>query len=85
MLMTMLSNEEVIKITEISDITGTDYELNGNFISPVMLLSIIDDLLDEYHKKENEVTELQEEIESNYEPKKINPYTEYGLNERDFI
>lgn len=80
-----LNTEELRVINEISDITGVDYELVNNMIQVEGLVEALKDLLAEYHKKEEDIEDLQNNIENNYELKTIDPYEEYGVSEREFI
>lgn len=80
----MMGEKEIQMMQEVSDITLTDYEVNGRFVPVSKLMSAIEDLLVELHKKEEDISDLQNDIENNYEEKSINPYEEYGLKESDF-
>lgn len=76
----MLIDEQLLK--SIRDITRTIY------VNPITIddaVSIIEELVSEIEHKEDELTSLQNDIENNYEPKTINYYEEYGVNEKDFI
>ena len=42
------------------------------------------DLIDEIYTLLEKNEELETKIEEEYEPKKINPYEEYGISESDF-
>ena len=42
------------------------------------------DLIDEIYTLLEKNEELETKIEDEYEPKKINPYEEYGISESDF-
>lgn len=79
-----LDNDELEKINRVSNITFTDYELKGNFISVESMMSAIEDLLIEIDKLEEAKKDMQQDIENNYELKNVNPYEEYGISERDF-
>lgn len=70
-----LMNEDELKMMqEVSDITRTDYEITGRVIPVDSLMSAIEELLVELHKKEDDVSELKNDIENNYELKKENYY-----------
>lgn len=45
---------------------------------------VMDDLYDYASHIEEELEDLKADIEENYEPKHTNPYSFYGINERDF-
>jgi hypothetical protein len=62
----MLSEKELETINEVSGITFTDYDITGKFIPVDSLMSAIEDLLVEFHHKEDEVSDLQNDIENNY-------------------
>lgn len=80
-----LDDEDLKKLEEISEVTGVDYELEGNLLPVNSLIYALKDMLFEYHKKVEEVEELHQDIEDNYEPRKIDPYEEYGISRNDFI
>lgn len=80
-----LNDNEVAIIKDISKITFTEYEIEGNNIAVDNLMVVIEDLLTEYHRKEEELEDLHNEISENYELKRVNPYEEYGVSERDFL
>lgn len=80
-----LNEKELKKITEISDITATDYELKNNLILVDNLVAALEDMLYEYKHKEEELEDLKQDIDNNYELKRINLYEEYGISEKDFI
>lgn len=81
----VLTDTELDKVKEVSKITITDYEVQGNFISGDTLLAALEDLLVSYHAKEEELEDLQKEISENYELKKVDEYGEYGISMRDFL
>lgn len=66
----LLTDTELEKINEISKITITDYEVQGNFVSGDKLLAALEDLLAFYHFKEEELEDLHKEISENYELKR---------------
>lgn len=80
-----LDDEDLKKLEEISEVTGVDYELEGNLVPVDSLIYALKDMLFEYHNKEEELEELHQDIEDNYEPRKIDPYEEYGISRNDFI
>lgn len=61
-----VSNKEMERFKEISDITVTDYEFKGNFVPVVSLLAMIDDLLLELHNKEEQIEDIKQDIQDNY-------------------
>ena len=70
----MMDEQEIKMMQEVSDVTLTDYEVNGRFVPVSKLMIAIEDLLTELHKKEEEVADLQNDIENNYKPIKENYY-----------
>lgn len=73
----------------ISSLTGTDYEgvvVNADefYIEDETILDMIKDLICEINNREESIGNLQNDIRNNYEPKKFDPYYEYGISERDF-
>lgn len=62
----MLNEDELKIMQEVSDITKTDYEITGRVIPVDSLMSAIEELLTEFHHKEDEVLDLQNDIENNY-------------------
>lgn len=76
----MKLDEQVL--TTIRNITNTLYT---NPLSEDDALDIIEELVSELEHKEEELSDLQNDIENNYELKRIDPYEEYGVSERDFI
>ena len=43
-----------------------------------------DNLIEENDSLKNKIKELEQTIENDYELKKIDPYDEYGVSEKDF-
>ena len=78
-----VSNKEMEKFKEISDITVTDYEFKGNFVPVVSLLTMIDDLLLELHNKEEQIEDIKQDIQDNY--KRISVLEQVGISDKDFI
>lgn len=72
------------KLKEIQSITMTDYEAKLGYLPTEILNDIIDDLLLEIHRLEEKIEDMERDIENNYKLKEVNPYTEYGISERDF-
>lgn len=62
--------------------TGNDYDFIGNFLPSEKVESIIEDLLCEIHRLEEEKKDREQEIEDNYRP--ISYAEQIGYNERDF-
>ena len=75
------------KIDEIQKITDVDYDCIGNLIPAENIISMLEDLVYEYHKMKDELEEkLEDEIEQReeyYEP--ISKMRLAGMSERDFV
>lgn len=81
----MLTDTELERVKRVSEITFTDYEVQGNFISGDTLLAALEDLLVSYDAKEEEIQDLHKEISENYKIIDKNMYEEYGIKEGDFF
>lgn len=68
---------------QVEEITDVDYELN-DYIPEDTLVTMIEDLVNEYYVLEEKYEDLKEDMEENYVFNNKNPYNEYGLNERNF-
>lgn len=79
-----LTEDELKKINEASEKTYSDYELVGDFIPVEKMMAAIEDLLIELDNKEEKIKELENDRDENYTLREINPYTEYGISEKDF-
>lgn len=55
-----LNENEIEDIKEVEEITLTDYELKGNFMPVKSYMSVIQDLLYEYHILQEQIEDLQE-------------------------
>lgn len=73
------------KLKEIEELTMTDYDAKLGFVPGENLIGMIDDLLYEIHNLQEKVSDLQHDIDNNYELKRIDLYEEYGVSEKDFI
>lgn len=87
-----IDDSNYLTIKSVSDITLVDYEIkwydaenNEGYIEEDSILAMLDDLMTEVHKKEEELEDLKQDLEDNYEPKKIDPYEEYGVSRYDFL
>lgn len=63
----LLDDKELETIEEVSNITMTDYEITGKFIPVENMMSAIEELLVELHRKEEEIEDLKKEEERYYE------------------
>lgn len=61
------------------------YFKNYDFVSIDELCGLVEELDYEIDVLEEKVKDMEDDIEQFYEPKKFNPYEEYGISERDFI
>ena len=79
---------ELKTLNKIADITDVDYELKGNFIPADSLFIALKDMLYEYNSMkehmEDKISDLEYDLENNYEPKRFDPYEEYGISPKDF-
>lgn len=64
-----LNEKQMETLTKVSEITGVDYDgLQWNInITPDRLIEALEDMICEYHKKEEELDDLKQNIEDNYE------------------
>lgn len=81
----MMSDDELKKMQEVSEITLTDYEITGKFVPVEKLMAAIEDLLVEIHREQEKITDLENDINNYYELKNVDQYEEYGVSEKDFI
>lgn len=77
-----LENELIETVEKITDV---DYEKQGDMLSADELTSMLKDLIYEISKRDEKLEDLKEEMNECYEPKRIDPYYEYGVNERYFV
>lgn len=73
------------KLNKIENLTMTDFGAKLGYITTDSAIDIIDSLLSENDRLQAKIKDIEQDIENNYELKKINLYTEYGLSEKDFI
>jgi hypothetical protein len=59
-----LSDKELRMIRDIEDITGVDYDIEGNTIEPISLLSALYELKFEYDSIKQEFEEYKDDIEN---------------------
>lgn len=64
-----LDESELKKVQDASTETMTDYELEGNMIPVENMMAVIEDLLVELHKKDEKISDLENDIENNYQLK----------------
>lgn len=79
--MKLVPNEKELKVIQrasnITDVNYGDIELEDLFI-------IIQDLVVEYNKLQEQLDDEIKDKEENYEQRKVDYYINYGLNEKDF-
>ena len=76
-------NEVFIKVADFELLKK--YFKNYDIVSIDELCGLVEELDYEIERLEEKIRDMQDDIEQYYEPKKFNPYEEYGINERDFI
>ena len=79
-----LNKSELSKLEEISDITQTNYEIKDSLVDIESVWCALEDLLYEYHNLQEEHEDYKEYTREHYEPRRFNPYKEYGISESDF-
>ena len=67
----------------VSSITTTDYQIVDNKIEINNLLGMMEDLLEEYDRLEEEFDDMKNDIEYNYKRVPVNE--QYEVYDRDFI
>lgn len=85
MELVFLTDNEIKQVKEIQEITMTRVEHSGSFYSNYDLRVLMFDLLCEYHHKEEELEDLQNDLNEHYTLKHVDEYEEYGVNQNDFI
>lgn len=80
------NEKQMETLSKVSKITGVDYDglEYGQDITIESLFDALADMICECHNKEEQVDDMIQDINDNYEPRKINPYDEYGVSEKDF-
>lgn len=78
-----LSNDELERIKEVSNITITDYEILGDFIPVENMMAAIEDLLMEIDRLEERIQDIEQDRDDNYRP--IPQAEMYGISEKIFI
>lgn len=76
-------NEVFIKVADFELLKK--YFKNYDIVSIDELCGLVEELDYEIERLEEKIRDMQDDIEQYYEPKKFNPYEEYGISERDFI
>lgn len=79
-----INDSDIQYLEKTEKLLGTDYERKGNYIELDSLICMIRDLLWEVDNLEEKITDLERDIEDNYEPRRFNPYEEYGVSESMF-
>lgn len=76
-------NEVFVKVADFELLKK--YFRNYDIVSIDELCGLVEELDYEIERLEEKIRDMQDDIEQYYEPKKFNPYEEYGISERDFI
>lgn len=76
-------NEVFVKVADFELLKK--YFKNYDIVSIDELCGLVEELDYEIERLEEKIRDMQDDIEQYYEPKKFNPYEEYGISERDFI
>ena len=76
-------NEVFVKVEDFKLLKK--YFKNYDFVSIDELCGLVEELDYQNEILEEKVKDMEDDIEQFYEPKKFNPYEEYGISERDFI
>lgn len=63
-----LNDNELETIKKVNKLTFTDYELLGDFIPVDSFISIIEDLIYEIDRIEEEFNDFKRDVEDNYRP-----------------
>lgn len=79
-----LNEDELKKINEIEEITGTDAEVRNNLINVEALSALLFDLLCEYNHKVEELEDLESDLNEHYTLKREDEYEVYGVSRNDF-
>lgn len=80
-----LDKDELEMLENVSKMTYTDYEIVNDLIPAENLLAAIYDLVIEVDRLKEQIEDMEQDIENNYEAKRYDPYTEYGVSEKDFV
>lgn len=70
-------------VNRVIKITLTDYEVKGTFIPINSFISMIEDLICEVERKEEELNNLKQDVKDNY--KQITPSEMYDITDNDFV
>lgn len=76
-------NEVFVKVADFELLKK--YFRNYDIVSIDELCGLVEELDYEIERLEEKIRDMQDDIEQYYEPKKFDPYEEYGISERDFI
>lgn len=76
-------NEVFIKVADFELLKK--YFKNYDIVNIDELCGLVEELDYEIERLEEKIRDMQDDIEQYYEPKKFDPYEEYGISERDFI
>lgn len=78
-----LLTDNELKILEIvSNKTGTDYEIKNNLLPNDNFMSVIEDLLCEVGRLEEQIETLENDKRDNYDSRKMSEYTGDSYDDR---
>lgn len=80
---------DMMLFNRICEITNQDYEAGKSADEEFAILfrdvdAMLYDLVEQYGVLEEKYCDLQEDLKEYYEPKKFDPYQEYGISESEF-
>ena len=71
------------RLERVGNITSTDYEILGDFVPVESLICMVEDLIIELDKVQEEYDKYKKYVEE-YCVDTFNPYDEYGVSPNDF-
>ena len=82
--MVKIDKEIFESATKIIGVSDDVFEFQGDvYVDDEYIESVLEDLVTEYHRKEEELEDEIEQRENYYTPK--SPYDIYGVNENDYV
>ena len=63
-----LDKKDLEIVKKVSDITNTDYELEGNMFPENSIIIAFEDLIERYGHLEEELEDLKQDLHDNYRP-----------------
>lgn len=80
-----LDKDELEMLENVSKMTYTDYEIVNDLIPAENLLAVIYDLVIEVDRLKEQIEDMEQDIENNYEAKRYDPYEDNGVSISDFV